>query len=613
MSNIIKLKPTKIVERLSPSESQLTVRKFLDSNGNEVNYSDYGNTPFILTVIQGKESESILCNGLVRADDGTVEISIATNGREISDTPPYEGQTTGKNFLVGALVVATNDPHTLSQFLKKDANGTLTGDYIFTGKLFHTGNNSDSNSVMNRATIEAMITSLNIGSSAVIYSGATAGAENIPANTVCKMNTATGVIEVATNTDTTIDETTVLVFNRSAVLAGQTAIAGVILSGKTGLTGLVIGKKYLGIDGAVANTGDIYIGMTGDDGVFILDGEVLKESLIKAQMGYAVAGLNKRPEQGNEFLLRSMVEKKTVGSVVTYEARSNFNSPIVIKEILNKTSFKVDGDYSNLLKIAVEGTSGNFNKTIDLYPTVGLLPHLNDTEVTGSFVAPHTGSFTFNFVIGGGDIGRLSIGGGTLYSEGTHQKVISATAGDLIEIKRHEESGGGGVRQLVSISVSYPVGVNLIDVLTTNYSGGETTMTFASDLPENILYAKAVTEVIVNKTYPVGLLPNNLTVDVINDVIDASTESKNAVISVFTDMSHEVNCQITIKINGVTKYTSYSAQGYRIAVGELAVGDILLVQVYQNSGHSWVHKTTENQLQEHLYPKQFEGGVVSPQ
>lgn len=384
MSKIIKLKPTIVIEEVQPNSSQITVKKFVDSNGNDVNYSDFV-TPFNLVVTQGEDSETVKFNGISRNSDGTVVLTIETEGREIPDKEPFDGSSTGKKFLKGASVISSNDPDTLSQFISKENDAELDADYFFHGLLKHDGNNSDPDSVVNRETVTAMLTALTEGSTAVVLTSLTADSDGVPADKLCILKN--GLLKVADKTNEDITISSAIFYNKVAISAGLTSIGGVITNGETPKSGLTAGKKYLGSDGEIADTGDFYIGNVLSNGVFILNGTVAKKSYEEALEGTGdipPSATNKY--ETNKGVLLNPLLASTQFDLVASDTEQYLDTEVLsvldqshtitgLFEIMNKGIFKraiVLGRGTVRLKCTITRNSGNGNADV----------YLNDKKIS---------------------------------------------------------------------------------------------------------------------------------------------------------------------------------------------------------------------------------------
>lgn len=130
--NIVKAKKTELRAGLATDGDTLALRQFLDSNDNELALADFG-TFLVVVVKQGDKTEIIRCNGITQNTDGTADLAIESNWRNIPAKPPFSGSATGKAFQTGAEVIVTNDPYTMSFMLQTNNNDpqTVLGDIRF--------------------------------------------------------------------------------------------------------------------------------------------------------------------------------------------------------------------------------------------------------------------------------------------------------------------------------------------------------------------------------------------------------------------------------------------------------------------------------------------------
>ncbi len=126
MSNIIKILQTTLKGQLSPTGMSFTVQKFVDSNSNEVLYTDF-NGNFVVVLQQADTVEMILCSGITQSTvDTSAVITIAPNGRNLNPKSPYTGGASGQLFSTGSTVIVSNDPHTMSRFASLDIANTFS-------------------------------------------------------------------------------------------------------------------------------------------------------------------------------------------------------------------------------------------------------------------------------------------------------------------------------------------------------------------------------------------------------------------------------------------------------------------------------------------------------
>jgi len=115
---IVKAKKTALQSPLSTTATFITVRELVDSKGNALTMSHFGDW-FVIAIKQGDKQEMIKCTNITQNSNGTATVTVATNGRNLDPTSPYVGYATGESFQSGEVIV-TNDPLTLSVFAHLD-------------------------------------------------------------------------------------------------------------------------------------------------------------------------------------------------------------------------------------------------------------------------------------------------------------------------------------------------------------------------------------------------------------------------------------------------------------------------------------------------------------
>ena len=128
---IVKIIKTELRAGLATDGVTIPVRTFLDSNENPVVLGDFG-TFFVVVIKQGNKTEIIRCSGITQNADGTADLTVDTNGRDIPPKSPFNGAATGKAFQTGAELIVTNDPYTMSFFLQADTDNTFSGVNTYT-------------------------------------------------------------------------------------------------------------------------------------------------------------------------------------------------------------------------------------------------------------------------------------------------------------------------------------------------------------------------------------------------------------------------------------------------------------------------------------------------
>lgn len=116
---IAKILKTSIRTPLGPTDATVKVREFVDSKDTAVTLANFGEW-FVIVIKQGDVIEMIKCSGITQNADGSADLTIASNGRDIDPTSPYAGYASGKDFQTGDVIVS-NDPLTMTKFMTETA------------------------------------------------------------------------------------------------------------------------------------------------------------------------------------------------------------------------------------------------------------------------------------------------------------------------------------------------------------------------------------------------------------------------------------------------------------------------------------------------------------
>lgn len=115
MLHVAALKPTTLKSSLSASASSVVLASLEDRHGEAVTLATFGEWGTIV-VKSGDQWECIKFDGLVNNADGSVTLTVATNGRKILPVSPFTGSATGFDFIAGSDVIVTNDGLIMSAF-----------------------------------------------------------------------------------------------------------------------------------------------------------------------------------------------------------------------------------------------------------------------------------------------------------------------------------------------------------------------------------------------------------------------------------------------------------------------------------------------------------------
>ena len=134
---IVEAKEAELRIGLGASDTTLVLNKFVrsknDSEGNEVNLvmADFG-TEGVISIHNGGISETIVFTAIATASNGTATLTIkASNGRNIDSVSPWAGYSTGISFPAGSKATIANSGRTMSQFLQKGLDATVTANRVF--------------------------------------------------------------------------------------------------------------------------------------------------------------------------------------------------------------------------------------------------------------------------------------------------------------------------------------------------------------------------------------------------------------------------------------------------------------------------------------------------
>ena len=154
---LVKSLKTTLYSPLTASASSVVLSDFDDMDGTNLAMSDFGDWG-VIVIKQGTTVEIIKFSGLTQNSNDTATLTVATNGRSIAGTSPYAGASTGEDFQVGAEVIVSNDPLTLSRFANLDVAGTFTAIMTFSAMPATTaGNPVASNDLARKAYVDSVV------------------------------------------------------------------------------------------------------------------------------------------------------------------------------------------------------------------------------------------------------------------------------------------------------------------------------------------------------------------------------------------------------------------------------------------------------------------------
>lgn len=239
---IVKAKKTVLKSPLSTTASSVTLKELIDSQGNDIVMASFGAFG-VIVVTQASTVEMIKFTNLSRAVDGTVTLTVATNGRDIAPVYPYAGSSTGQKFNATADVIVTNDPLTMMKFgLLNNANlWDMLQSFAVVPETTG-GNATSANQLVRKAQLDASV--LGIATSVSIIVEGTAG-ETIVDGNLLYLNIADNRWWKADADTASTVENVILGIAQGAGNAGNPITNGIMLRGvDDAQTGLTAGAKY---------------------------------------------------------------------------------------------------------------------------------------------------------------------------------------------------------------------------------------------------------------------------------------------------------------------------------------------------------------------------------
>lgn len=258
MSDIVKIKSTTLKAGLAANGTSISLRAFVDSQGNTVSLADLGGADFAVVLKQGSNIEIIKCDGVTQNADGSATLDVATNGRNLLPKSPFTGSSSGLAFSTGAEVIYTNDPYTMSYFVQTDQANTFTGVQTFSQFPVKSGSTTptDDTHFATKAYVDATATGDAVTSS--IKSNVTFGEDVTAGNPVYfKSSDQKWWRAYANDPDTCIG----VLLGIAADTAVADATGAVTRFGReTNLTSLTAGSDYYLTDaGALSTSAGTYV------------------------------------------------------------------------------------------------------------------------------------------------------------------------------------------------------------------------------------------------------------------------------------------------------------------------------------------------------------------
>lgn len=239
---LVKSLKTTLYSPLTASASSVVLSDFDDMDGTNLAMSDFGDWG-VIVIKQGTTVEIIKFSGLTQNSNGTATLTVATNGRSIAGTSPYAGASTGEDFQVGAEVIVSNDPLTLSRFANLDVAGTFTQIMTFSAlPQITAGNPVSANDVARKAYVDSVVAG--IATTVNLVVSGTAG-ETLVAGNLIYFDDATNYWKLCDADTAASVENVMLGIAQGAGTVGVLITSGVLLRGlDANQSGLTAGAIY---------------------------------------------------------------------------------------------------------------------------------------------------------------------------------------------------------------------------------------------------------------------------------------------------------------------------------------------------------------------------------
>lgn len=239
---IVKAKKAFLKSPLSTTASTVILDELIDSQGNDIAMASFGEFG-VIVLTQATTVEMIKFTNLSRAVDGTVTLTVATNGRDIAPVTPYAGSSTGQRFNATADAIITNDPLTMMKFgLLNNANvWDLLQSFTIVPETTG-GNATTANQLIRKAQLDSAV--LGIITAVSIVVDGTAGETLADGNLIYLKSADNRWWKADADTASTV-ENVILGIAQGAGTAGNLITSGVMLRGvDDAQTGLTAGAKY---------------------------------------------------------------------------------------------------------------------------------------------------------------------------------------------------------------------------------------------------------------------------------------------------------------------------------------------------------------------------------
>ncbi len=336
--NPLMLDTTTLTSGVGKLDTEITVEKIKDIGGVEItDMSVFGEAGVLVIdaltskaeIIKFKEME-VLSNGKIKLKQ--VERGMKPVGDLISDPSTY-----AKAHGVGAEVILSNAPQFFNNFMQLGGDQTLEGNLTIDGEVIYNGATGSPRDIITREAMEAYTAGITAGANTSLTTYTAKAGEDILDGKLVSWNPADGRWYNADKDDTDI---VTIGYMKTGYLSGEDIVDGVVIKGKTETSGLSIGKKYLGTNGSISDTGIYFIGDVSEAGVLYLHSDIVDQNLIDAQKG--TGGL---PSDTNRYITQEGLSVNPLINTTVFELDASDTEQIAVND--TKQSISGSTKYSS--------------------------------------------------------------------------------------------------------------------------------------------------------------------------------------------------------------------------------------------------------------------------
>lgn len=305
---ILKAQLTSLLSPFGSTDTAFTLVNLLDSKGNAINLASFG-TWIVFVLKSGDTTEMVRCSSIVQNSDGSVTISVATNGRDLDPTSPYAGSSIGQDFPAGSDVLITNDPYTMNKFVNVEEDAELAGKITFDQVPSANADPVAGTDLTRLSYVQALVLGT-LTTIDVIVPGK-AGATIAKGNLIY-FDDASNEWKLADATNPATVNNVLLGIAQGAGTSGNAIAGGVLLQGEdAGQSGLTNGQTYYASNtpGAIASsagTTNVAIGIGGATATLLYFAPRFNQQLTQNQID-ALAGDAGTPSSANKFLTQQSI------------------------------------------------------------------------------------------------------------------------------------------------------------------------------------------------------------------------------------------------------------------------------------------------------------------